>query len=199
MKIQTGWATLCRMSRTKPYSHGPGAGGRLRAFVRLSTLVIALIASVGCVSTDPLDPPEVTLVDLDFVDATVFESTLNVAVRISNDNPEPLILDGAVIKLQLSGRNFGKGATSERIEIPRFSSVVHWLEMHLSHIAVATKIQGIIESKTVDYGIRGKVYVITPSGSTKRLPIEKQGTIDLRGKQPQDPLEDQVSEGSIDR
>ncbi len=187
------------MSKKRPCSCEPGAGGRLRAYVRLSTLVIALIASVGCISTDPLEPPEVNLVDLDFVDATVFESTLNVAVRISNDNPEPLILDGAVIKLELSGRKFGKGATSERIEIPRFSSIVQQLEMHLSHIAVATKIQGIIESKTVDYGITGKVYVITPSGRTKRLPIDKQGTIDLRGKQPQDPLEDKLSEGSIDR
>jgi len=187
------------MSGTKPYSHRPGAGGRLRAFVRLSTLVIALIAAVGCVSTDPLEPPDVNLVDLDFVDATVFESTFDVAVRISNDNPEPLILDGAVIKLELSGRNFGKGATAERIEIPRFGSVVQQLEMHLNHIAVATKIRSVIESKVVDYAIKGKVYVITPSGSTKRLPIEKQGTIDLRGKQPQELPKDQLPTEAIDR
>ena len=139
------------------------------------------------------------LVDLDFVDATIFESTLDVAVRISNDNPEPLILDGAVIKLELSGRSFGKGATAERIEIPRFGSVVQRLEMHLNHIAVATKIRSIIETKVVDYAIKGKVYVVTPSGSVKRLPIDKKGTIDLRGKQPQDLPEDKTPTDSIDR
>lgn len=131
-------------------------------------------------------PPDVTLVDLDFIDATIFESTLDVAVRISNDNPEPLILDGAVIKLELDGRKFGKGTSSERVEIPRLSSVVQRLEMHLDHFAVATKIKGVIESKTVNYAITGKVYVLTPSGSTRRLPIDKQGTIDLSGNGPID-------------
>jgi len=142
------------------------------------------MTAIGCVSTDPIEPPEVSLVDLGFVDATLFESTLDVRVRIANDNPEPLILDGAVIKLDLDGRNFGKGTIADRIEIPRFSSVVQHLEMHLSHLAVATKIKGVVESKTVDYGISGKVYVVTPSGSVKRLPIDKRGTIDLRGGGP---------------
>ncbi len=123
-----------------------------------------------------------TLVDVDFIDATIFESTFDVAVRISNDNPEALILDGAVVKLELAGRKFGKGTSAERVEIPRLSSIVQRLEMHLNHIAVATKIKTVIESQTVDYAITGKVYVITPSGSVKRLPIEKSGTIDLRGE-----------------
>lgn len=164
----------------------------------LSIMVIALMWSIGCVSTEPLEPPDVNLVDLDFVDATVFESTLDVALRISNDNPEPLILDGAVIKLELSGRNFGKGATSERIEIPRLGSVVQRLEMHLNHIAVATKIKSVIESKVVDYAIKGKVYVVTESGSVRRLPIDKRGTIDLRAKPPMELPEDKSPPDSID-
>jgi len=139
---------------------------------------------LGCISTAPLDPPEVTLVDLDFVDATVFESTLDVAVRLSNDNPEPMIIDGAVIKLELDGRSFGKGAMAERTEIPRFGSVVEHLEMHLNHIAVASKIKGVIERKVVDYAVTGKVYVLTPSGSVRRLAIDSRGTLDLRGGGP---------------
>jgi LEA14-like dessication related protein len=156
-----------------------------------SLLVVACAAiAVGCVSTEGLLPPDVTLVDVDLVDATLFESTLDVAVRISNDNPEPLVLDGAVIKLELDGRRFGKGSTSERLEIPRLDSVVQRLEMHLSHMAVATKIRGVIESKTVNYAITGKVYVLTPTGTVKRLPIDKQGMIDLRGKGPLELPED---------
>jgi LEA14-like dessication related protein len=151
--------------------------------------------SIGCATTEALTPPEVSLVDLDFVDATVFESTLDVGVRIFNENPEPLVLDGVVIKLELDGRKFGKGATSERIEVPRLDSVVQRLEMHLNHLAVATKIKTVIESKMVNYSITGKVYVVTPSGSIKRLPIDKQGQIDLRGKTPQDFVDD-VTTGS---
>ena len=156
-------------------------------------LALTAVASFGCATTDTIAPPDVTLVDLEFVDATIFESTLDVAVRIFNENPEPLILDGAVIKLELEGRNFGKGASSDRIEIPKLDSVVQRLEMHLSHIAVATKLKTVIESKMVNYSITGKVYVITASGRVKRLPIDKQGRIDLRGQGSQGQLDDSVT------
>jgi len=159
--------------------------GRAKAATRsILIALLVVVSAIACVSTDPLEPPDVNLVDLDFVDATVFESTLDVALRISNDNPEPMILDGAVIKLELDGRNFGKGATAERTEIPRFGSVVQHLEMHLNHLAVATKIKGVIERKVVNYAITGKVYVVTPSGSARRLPIDSRGTLDLRGGGP---------------
>ncbi len=167
-------------------------------FSCLFVLALAVVGSAGCATTEALTPPEVSLVDLDFVDATIFESTLDVGVRIFNENPEPLILDGAVIKLELDGRKFGKGATSERIEVPRLNSVVQRLEMHLSHLAVATKIKTVIESKMVNYSITGKVYVVTPSGSITRLPIDKTGQIDLRGKSPQDMFDDSINGEAVD-
>lgn len=160
----------------------PDSAHRSTSLFRALVLTLIVAGSVGCATTEALIPPEVSLVDLDFVDATIFESTLDVGVRIFNENPESLILDGAVIKLELEGRKFGKGATSERIEVPRLDSVVQRIEMHLNHLAVATKIKTVIESKMVNYSITGKVYVITPSGGVKRLPIDKQGQIDLRGK-----------------
>jgi len=177
-------------TRTRP----PFIYGRITS-ARTLPVILALtaVASFGCATTDTIAPPDVTLVDLEFVDATIFESTLDVAVRIFNENPEPLILDGAVIKLELEGRNFGKGASSDRIEIPELDSVVQRLEMHLSHIAVATKLKTVIESKMVNYSITGKVYVITPSGRVKRLPIDKQGQIDLSGNAAQDLVDDSVT------
>lgn len=172
--------------------------GRITS-VRSLPVILALTAvvSFGCATTDTMAPPDVTLVDLDFVDATIFESTLDVGVRIFNENPEPLILDGAVIKLELEGRNFGKGASSERTEIPRLDSVVLRLEMHLSHIAVATRLKTVVESRMVNYSITGKVFVITPSGRVKRLPIDKQGRIDLRGNAAQD-LPNDAAAGVVD-
>jgi LEA14-like dessication related protein len=160
-------------------------------------LVLAAVVSFGCSTTETVTPPEVTLVDLDFVDATIFESTLDVGVRIFNENPEPLVLDGAVIKLELEGRSFGKGAFSERIEIPKLDSVVQLIEMHLSHIAVATKLKTVVESQVVNYSITGKVYVITPSGRVSRLPIDKRGRIDLRGQGPRD-LPKDATAGVVD-
>jgi LEA14-like dessication related protein len=145
-------------------------------------IAVVALGTVGCATTEPMTAPEVTLVDLDFVGATVFESTLDIGVRVFNDNPEPIVIDGASLKLELDGRSFGKGTISQRFEVPRLDSVVQRLEMHLNHIAVATKLKGVFDSRTVRYAITGKIYLVTPAGSVRRMPIAKQGTIDLSGK-----------------
>lgn len=172
------------MNRVVPRERGREPGRKEPANGPVLILCLVTMTALGCTSTASLEPPGVTLVDLEFVDATVFESTLDVTLRLSNDNPEPLTLDGAVIKLELDGRSIGKGAMAERTEIPRFGSVVEHLEMHLNHIAVASKIKGVIERKIVDYAVTGKVYVMTPSGGIRRLPIDSRGTLDLRGGGP---------------
>ncbi len=161
-------------------------------------LVIAAFAASGCVTTEPMEPPGVTLVDLDIVDATLFESTLDVAVRISNDNPEPIIIDGAVIKLELNGIKVGKGASDERLELPRLGSVVRRVELHMNHLALATRIKGIIEAKVLNYGVTGKVYVVRPSGSVRGMSFESHGQLDLRGEAAQADALDTVSPGTVD-
>ena len=145
-------------------------------------MVAAVIAAaaIGCASSGSLVPPSVTLVDVEMVDATLFESTFDVGVRITNDNPEPLLVDGAVLELELDGRDFGKGSTAERFEVPRLGSSVQRFELRLSHVAIATKIRGVMERKVVDYTIRGTVYVVRESGRVTSVPIVKEGQFDLR-------------------
>jgi LEA14-like dessication related protein len=122
----------------------------------------------------------VTVVDLEIVDATLFETTLDVTLRISNDNPEALVLDGAVVRLELGGVKVGKGATGERVEVPRLDSVTRHVEVHLNHLALATRIKGIIDQKVVDYGVSGKVYVLQRSGAIRKMDVSGEGRLDLR-------------------
>ncbi|MEE4273413.1 MAG: LEA type 2 family protein, partial [Thermoanaerobaculales bacterium] len=155
-------------------------------------VVLAILAgglAAGCTTTGGLIPPEVTLVNVELVDATIFESTFTASLRLTNDNPEPLVLDGTVVKLSLEGSKFGRGSSGERVEIPRMSSVVQELELHLNHVAIVTKIKRIIDSKELNYSLSGHVYVLKPSGGTKRLHIEREGTIDLRGEGAIEPVE----------
>lgn len=147
--------------------------------------VTAVHGLAGCASSGALVPPSVTLVDVELVDATLFESTFDVGVRIANDNPDPLVIDGVVLDLELDGRQFGKGSSPDRFEVPRFGSTVQRLEIRLSHVAIATKIRGVMERKVVDYAITGKVWVVRPSGGTKQVPIAKQGRIDLSEHRPE--------------
>ena len=147
----------------------------------MAPILGALLGAPGCATTGPFEPPEVTLTDVELVEATLFESRMDISVRLTNTNPEPLVIDGVALKVELDGKSFGKATSGERFEIPRLASVVHPLELTVSHVAIATKLRGVLEAKIVDYAIVGKVYVVAPSGGTRMLPIDKTGTIDLRG------------------
>ena len=142
-------------------------------------VVVAAVFATGCSSLTGLEPPTLTLTDLTVVDATLFETTLDVAIRISNDNPEALLVDGVIVKLELGGRGVGKGSSPERVEIPRFGSTVQRLEIHLDNLAVATRLRSILESSTVDWGLAGKVWVVSSSGRARSLPFESRGRLDL--------------------
>lgn len=186
------------MSDSTEHQGGPLIHLRNDAISRILPLVFLVFLMAGCVTTDPIEPPGVTLVDLDLVDATLFESTVDVAVRISNDNPEPLIIDGAVIKLELNGIKVGKGATDERLELPRLDSVVRRVEIHMNHLALATRIKGLIEAKVLNYGVTGKVYIVRPSGSVRGMGFESRGKLDLRGEAAQAEALDAVSPETVD-
>ena len=144
--------------------------------------MMATLLLQGCASVPRLNPPDITLVDLDFVDATLFESTFRATIRVTNDNFDPLLLEGAVIELELEGRRFGRGTYAERVELPRLDSVVLPIDVNLSHVAIASKIERVVDEKSVSYAISGTIEVVTTSGASRRLPVSKRGVIDLGGR-----------------
>ena len=64
------------------------------------TLILCALLSfaVGCASTS-LEPLDLNVVDVNVAEATLFETSLDVSIRVSNPNPEPLKLEGASFKL----------------------------------------------------------------------------------------------------
>jgi len=168
------------MPRTRRES---GVTGLERA-PRAAVLVL-LLAAAGCATLGQLTPPELHLVDLALVDATLFESTLTATVRVDNDNPEPLVVDGIVVQLVVGGLAVGKGRSDARVEVPRLGSETVPLTVHLSNVKLATRLHALFQDEVVDYALDGTVFVLTGSRSV-RVPIRQTGRIDLEGEAPGD-------------
>ena len=145
-----------------------------------------LTLTAGCASLSNLEPPELTLVQVVPVEVTVFETTLDVQLRIANPNPDPITFEGASFKLTLDERKIGRGMTPETVTIDRFATEVVNLTFHVSNASVLLRIQEILESKTVSYGVSGKLYVKLGTG-TRKLKVQNTGQIDLN-QPPTDPL-----------
>lgn len=138
---------------------------------------LGLLLVTGCAT---LEPPDVTLVDLSLDQITMLETSGKVTIRLSNANPEPLQVDGAAFDLYLDGRKVGEALSDARVEVPRLATATMEAALHLSHLAVATRIQSILKAETLDYRLHGKVWTIGGFGR-KALRVERSGTIDLAG------------------
>jgi len=156
-----------------------------------TAVILSLVVVAACATMSNVDPPDVTLVDLQVGDVTVFETSLTATVRITNPNPEPLAVEGASFKLELDGRKIGSGTSSDVVVVPRLDSATLQVSFHLNNLSAVTRLRSVLEHDVVNWGLRGKVFIGGTYG-TRSLAVEHAGRIDLEdrplGQSTQPPL-----------
>lgn len=120
--------------------------------------ILLLIIFQGCSSSIKIKP-EVALVDVTFSNITLFETSADVVVRIDNENPHPIVIDGASHNISLNGISIGKGVTDQRVEIPRLGSTTQRLTVRISNLSLVKNIQSIIDAKEYDYRVDSTLYL----------------------------------------
>lgn len=149
---------------------------------RRGVLSVALLAFVvvllnGC-ATLSLQAPDVTLVNLEFTDLTLFETSGQFVVRLANENPEPLRIEGGVYSLYVDDLRIGKGLSDRQFEVAPFSTETDTVEVHVNNLAMATRMQSIFETGAFDYRIKAKIHVATDLGR-RSLSLTKEGYFDF--------------------
>jgi LEA14-like dessication related protein len=148
-----------------------------------SALALALLALsvllAGCASSS-LEPLDLNVVDIDVAEATLFETSLDVAIRVSNPNPEALQMEGASFKLVLNDKKVGSGNVADSFTIPRLGSEVVHATFHVNNASALTKLRKILEQETITYGVKGTLWVERGYG-TKKIKIDRGGELDLSG------------------
>jgi LEA14-like dessication related protein len=143
---------------------------------------IALLCA-SCASLRQADDIDVAVVNVQLAGATVWETTAQFTVRLSNQSPEPWILDGSVYKFYLNGTYIGDGMSNERLDVPRLASVTQGVTVHLRNWSLASRIRPILESRTIDYRVKSTLYVLDQQRS-RRVNLEREGRLSLEALQP---------------
>lgn len=133
-----------------------------------------VILSNGCASLGTMTPPDVSLVDLELTDVTVFETTGTITVRLTNENPDPLVIEGSVFKLYLNGMAVGKALDSERVEIPRLGTATQTVNLHINNVALVARLATMLEASELNYRIKSRLWVERPYG-TRKVRLDHQG------------------------
>jgi LEA14-like dessication related protein len=135
---------------------------------------LACLVLCGC---GRMNGPSVNLVSVHFKEATALETTAVFTLRLSNETPEPVQFNGEVHTIYLNGLYIGKGLSSETVDVPRLGTVTNNVTVHLSNLALATRIKPVIESKSFDYRIQSVFYGKSWFSRTRSV---SEGRLDLK-------------------
>ena len=148
--------------------------------LRLLLAAVLVVGALGCASMGGIEPLEVTLANLNVTEVTLFETTLIAKLRVTNPNPDAFTIEGASFKLYLEDKKVGTGTSNESFTVERLDSHVIDVVFHMNNASALLRLKDILENKDkeVSYGVRGGLYTQGAFG-TKKLKVEKSGTIDL--------------------
>jgi len=153
--------------------------------VRFHSLAVVAVATLfcACATTRLSENVEVSLVNLRFQESTVFETTLECAIRMQNQTLEHLSLEGAVHRIYLNGHFIGSGVSNETAEIPRLSEGLHRVKVRLRNLSMIRQVRDILESQRLEYQLQSLVHVRI-EGRPAHLRVARTGSLDVKNFQP---------------
>lgn len=145
-----------------------------------SLAFVVLLLLAGCTGSPG---PSVNLVTVKFQSATALETTATFTIRLSNEAPEPRAFTGSAHTIYINGLYVGKGLSSTNIDVPRLGTVTQDITVHLSNLALATRLKSIIEAERFEYRIKSTFY---GKGMFSRMSSETEGKLELKDFTPTD-------------
>jgi len=136
-------------------------------------LTVLLVAACGPVPEQIIEP-EVSVVDIQLVEGTLFEQRMDLILRIRNPNDFDLALDGMRFDLEVNDRSFVRGLSDEPVVVPRLGERVIYVPATTTLIEMVNQMILLSQRGTIDYRIVGEV--ILASYGRVAVPFEKRGT-----------------------
>lgn len=142
-------------------------------------LLLLVCCLSSCTASRSFIEPEVSVVNFALENATLFETTAQIEVRVDNENPFPLHVDGAVHRLYLNDTYLGKGFDRQGFHIPRLSSETHTVTIHVSNLTLLTNMRPLLEKNGLSYRIESTIHT---KGNTRRtVKAADSGSFDFLG------------------
>jgi len=147
------------------------------------TLILLMMCSLlsACAGiTYHAEPPQISVSNIQLVDAQLLEQRYELTLRVQNINDFPLFIKGLSYKLYINGSEFAHGISKQPLDILPY-------EEQLLTVSLVSNTFGLIQqfkslnNKAINFRLSGHVShgTIANSISLYNLPFEKTGTLDL--------------------
>jgi len=125
----------------------------------------------------------VGLVSIRPLQSTLFETTAELTLRLTNESSRPLELAGSTHRLYVNDAYVGRAVTNERLTIRQLGTTTQTLTAHLENLALMSKTQELGNVSVVDYKIESRLRVAEEIGGGT-LAATASGKLDLSGLMP---------------
>lgn len=140
------------------------------------------ILTTGCASLPgQIEPPTLSIADINLVNVTLLEQKFRIQLRIQNPNSFDLPIDGLAYELEINDKPFAKGLSNHPVTVPRYGSELLEVE-GVSTLAGLFRQLAELEKNhqsNLRYRIKGKLNL---SNVSSPIPFDTQGDIDLSSK-----------------
>jgi len=142
---------------------------------RSTTLLIALLCLAGCASLRPVQivPPEISVVNLVPMSATLFEQRLRVDLRIQNPNDFNLNLAGLDFQLAVNGSELARVLSNEAVMVPHLGESIVSVAVTTTALAWMRQLRTFATTQEMNYALTGHIHL----SRAGRLPFRRSGRI----------------------
>ncbi len=145
----------------------------------LPVLALALVSLLGgCASLQSLEPPEVNLVSLRPVSATLMEQRFDVDLRVINPNNKDIDVEGLDFELDINGERLARGVSSESFTLPRLGETVTTVQLTTSTLDIIRRTMSMAGGQALEYRLQGRVHL---GGLAGTLKFDESGEVTLQG------------------
>jgi LEA14-like dessication related protein len=149
-----------------------------RTQMRLWIALAALLFGVSCAGFAGREPLRVTVAGVEPMQGEGLELRLGVKLRVQNPNEHPIDFRGAAVDLEVEGKRFASGVSSESGNVPGYGETIVTIPVTASAFQMAFGALRVINGRyrgKVDYSLQGKL-----DGPTfNSVHFDSKGTLDL--------------------
>jgi LEA14-like dessication related protein len=131
----------------------------------------------GCASVGPTERASLSLVEVTSAHSTIFETTLELTLRVTNETNQPLLVQGSSHRLTLNGSMVGSGVGAVATEVPPLGTATFPVTIRMDNLKLLNRFgRGQLPAELA-YQMDSRLF--TP-GSANGLKVQTVGALDLR-------------------
>ena len=150
----------------------------MSALRRKAILIGAALLLGACASLQRSDPLNVAVAGVEPLQGQGLELRMLVKLRVQNPNDAPIDYNGVALQMEVKGKTFASGVSSNSGSVPRFGESVIEVPVSVPALQIVRQVLGFAGgdgSGKIEYVLKGKL-----NGSAFRsVRFESKGTLEL--------------------